>query len=85
MITCSYDLVTIEEAFDVALKIGLTLKTLVNVKARCSKHYDYQCPSVLLLERTSESSSFGTIVSTDPDSNRGGFPALNSILPRLNQ
>jgi len=48
MITGSYDLDTIEEAFDVALKIDLTFKTLVNAKVRCSKceeygHYDYQC------------------------------------------
>jgi len=33
MITGSYDLDTIEEAFDVALKINLTFKILVNVKA----------------------------------------------------
>ena len=45
-ITDPYDLDTIEEAFDIALKINLTFKTLVNAKARCSKcegygHYDY--------------------------------------------
>ena len=45
MITVSYDLDTIEEAFDVALRIDLTFKTLVNAKSRCSKcagygHYD---------------------------------------------
>jgi len=39
-----------EETFNVAVKIDLTFKTLVNVKARWSKcerygHYDYQCPS----------------------------------------
>jgi len=50
MITSSYDLDTVEEAFDIALKIDLTLTRLVNTKARCSKcerygHYDYQCPS----------------------------------------
>jgi len=50
MITVSYDLDTVKEAFDVALKIDLTFKTLVNAKARCSKcegygHYDYQYPS----------------------------------------
>jgi len=49
MITSSYDLDTVEKAFDVALKINLTFKTLANVKARCFKceryeHYDYQCP-----------------------------------------
>ena len=49
-LTCPYDLDTVEEAFDVALKLDLTFKTLVNAKARCSKfkrygHYDYQCPS----------------------------------------
>jgi len=37
MITGSYDLDTIEEAFDVALKIDLAFKMLVNVKARCFK------------------------------------------------
>ena len=50
MITGSYDLDTVEETFDVALKINLTFKKLVNIKARCFKcegygHYDYQCPS----------------------------------------
>ena len=50
MITGPYDLDTVEEAFDVALRLDLTFKTLVNAKARCSKckrygHYDYQCPS----------------------------------------
>jgi len=50
MITGSYDLDTVEEAFDVALKIDFTFKMLVNAKARCSKcegyvHYDYQCLS----------------------------------------
>jgi len=50
MITGSYDLDIVEEAFDVALKIDLTCKRLVNAKARCSKceeyeHYDYQCLS----------------------------------------
>ena len=46
MITGSYDLDTVEKAFDVVLKIDLTFKMLVNAKARCSKyegyeHYDY--------------------------------------------
>ena len=50
MITGSYDLDTVEEAFDVVLKINLTFKTLVSAKAWCFKcegyeHYDYQCPS----------------------------------------
>jgi len=50
MVTGPYDLDTIEEAFNVALRLDLTFKTLVNVKARCSKcegygHYDYQYPS----------------------------------------
>jgi len=50
MITSSYKLDTVEEAFDVAFKINLTFKRLVNAKPRCSKceeyeHYDYQCPS----------------------------------------
>ena len=48
--TGSYDLDTVEETFDVALKLDLIFKTLVNAKTRCSKcegygHYDYQCPS----------------------------------------
>jgi len=50
MITGSSDLDNVEEAFDVALKIDLIFKMLVNAKLRCSKcegfeHYDYQCPS----------------------------------------
>jgi len=50
MITRSYDLDIVEEAFDVALKIDLTFKILVNAKAWCYKyerygHYDYQCLS----------------------------------------
>jgi len=50
MITGSYDLDTVEETFDVALKINLTFKTLVNTQVRCSKcegygYYDYQYPS----------------------------------------
>ena len=50
MITGSYDLNTVEEAFDVAIKIDLTFKRLVNDKAQYCKyegygHYDYQCPS----------------------------------------
>ena len=47
MIISPYDLDTVKEAFDVALRLDLTFKTLVNAKARCSKcegyvHYDYQ-------------------------------------------
>ena len=50
MITDPYDLDTVEEAFDVALRWDLTFKTLVNAKVWCSKceeyeHYDYQCSS----------------------------------------
>ena len=50
MIIGSYYLDTVEEAFDVTLKIDLTFKRLINAKARCSKcegyeHNDYQCPS----------------------------------------
>jgi len=50
MITGSYDLDAVEEDFDVALKIELSLTRLVNVKTCCSKceryrHYDYQYPS----------------------------------------
>jgi len=41
MITGSYDLDTIEEAFDVALKIDLAFKMLVNVKARSFKYDGY--------------------------------------------
>jgi len=37
MINGSYDLDTIEKAFDVTLKIDLTFKRLVNVNVRCSK------------------------------------------------
>jgi len=35
MITDSYDLDTVEEAFNVALKIDLTFKMVVNAKVRC--------------------------------------------------
>jgi len=40
----------VEEVFDVALKINLTFKRLVNARIQCSKcegygHYNYQCPS----------------------------------------
>ena len=50
MIIGPYDLDTVEKAFDVALRLDLTFKTLVNAKAKCSKfkgygHYDYQYPS----------------------------------------
>ena len=50
MIIDFYDLDTVEKAFNVALKIDLTFKTLVSAKARCFNyegygHYDYQCPS----------------------------------------
>ena len=46
MITGAYDLDTVEEVFDVVLKIYLTFKMLVNANTRCSKyegygHYDY--------------------------------------------
>ena len=46
MITAPYDLDTVEEVFDVVLKIYLTFKMLVNTNTRCSKyegygHYDY--------------------------------------------
>ena len=43
MITGSYNLDTVEEAFDVAFKIDLTLTKLVNVKVRCSKYEGYGC------------------------------------------
>jgi len=50
MITGSYDLDTIKDAFDVVLKVDLTFKRLVIAKARCFKcegygHCDYQCHS----------------------------------------
>jgi len=50
VITGSYDLDTVEEAFDFAIKVDVTFKTIVNIKARCYKcegyeHYDYHCPS----------------------------------------
>jgi len=38
----SYDLDTIEEAFDVALKLDLTFKTQVNAKAQCFKYKKYE-------------------------------------------
>ena len=46
MIIGAYDLDTVEEAFDVALRLDLTFITLVNTKAKCSKckgyrQYDY--------------------------------------------
>jgi len=41
MITDSYDLDTVEETFDVALKIDLIFKRLVNTKAWCSKCEGY--------------------------------------------
>jgi len=63
-ITGSYDLDTIEEAFNVALKIDLTFKMLVNVKAQYSqcegyRHYDYQC--------SSESQHVRTVPNDDVD------------------
>jgi len=49
LITSSYDLNTVEKAFDIVLKLDLTFKTIVNAKARRSKcegygHHYYQCP-----------------------------------------
>ena len=46
LITSSYDLDNVEEAFDVVLKLNLTFKTIVNAKTRCFKcegyeHHDY--------------------------------------------
>jgi len=57
MITGPYDLNTVEEAFDVALKLDSTFKTLINAKTRCSKcegygYYDYQYPSQCQYVRT---------------------------------
>jgi len=67
MITSSYDLDTIEEAFDVTLRIDLAFKMLVNAKARCCKcegyeHYDYQCPS--------ESQHVTTMLTDDVDDSK---------------
>jgi len=41
MIIGSYDLDTVKEAFDVALKIDLTFKMLVNANVWCSKCEGY--------------------------------------------
>jgi len=46
LIIGSYNLDTVEEDFDVVLKLDLTFKTIVNANARCSKckgygHHDY--------------------------------------------
>ena len=70
MITSPYDLNTAEDAFDVALKLDLTFKTLVNVKARCSKcegykYYDYQCPSESQHVRTVSSDKVDSKVVKD--------------------
>ena len=50
MITISYDLNIVEEAFYVALNIDSSFNMLINAKTRCSKcekyeYYGYQCPS----------------------------------------
>ena len=78
MITGSYDLDTVEEAFDVALKINLTFKTLVNVNAPYSKceryrHYDYWC--------FSESQHVRTVPSDDVDDSK--FVEISTFLLRL--
>ena len=67
MIIGSYDLDIIEEAFDAALKIDLTFKTLVNAKTWCSKcegyrHYEYQWPS--------KSQHVSTVSSDDIDNSK---------------
>ena len=67
MITDSYNLNIIEEVFDIALKLILTFKTLVNAKTRYSKckrygHYDYQCPS--------ECQHYRTVSSNDVDDSK---------------
>jgi len=67
MIISSYDLDTVEKAFDVAIKIDLTFKLLVNDNARCSKckgygHYNYQC--------TSESQHIRIVPSDDVDDSK---------------
>ena len=56
-----------EETFNVAVKIDLTFKTLVNAKAQCFKcegyrHYDYKCPS--------ESQHVRTVSSDDVDDSK---------------
>jgi len=52
MISSSYGVDSVENAFDFALKIDLTFKEIVSAKAweqrsKCEGygHYDYQCPS----------------------------------------
>jgi len=67
MITGPYDLDTIEEVFDVALRLDLTFKTLVNAKTRCSKckgyvYYDYQYPS--------ESQHVRTVLTNEVDDSK---------------
>jgi len=67
MITGPCDLDTVEEAFDIALKIDLTFKILDNAKTRCSKcegygYYDYQC--------ISESQHVRTVPSDDVDDSK---------------
>jgi len=56
-----------EEAFDIALRIDLTFKGLVNAKAHCFKcegygHYVYQCPS--------KSRHVSTVFSDDVDDSK---------------
>jgi len=52
MITGSYDLDTVEEAFDVALKIDLTFKRLVNVKIRCLNMRDMNIMIISALRKS---------------------------------
>jgi len=52
MITNLYDLDTVEEAFDIALRIDLTFKMLVNAKTQCPKSEEYGHISVFLREST---------------------------------
>jgi len=63
MIIGSYDLDTVQEVFDVALNINLTLIRLANAKARCRYgHYDYQF--------LSKSRHFSIVSSDDVDDSK---------------
>ena len=50
-ITGPYDLDTVEDAFDVALKLDLTFKTLANAKAKCYKCENMDIMIISVLQR----------------------------------
>ena len=52
MITGSYDLDIVEEVFDVALKIDLTFKRLVNVQVRCLNMRDINIMIISALRKS---------------------------------